>query len=214
MRFGILGSGNVGRTLGGKLILNGHDVMLGTRDPAKLADWLAAEGKGGRAGSFAEAAAHGEMVFNATAGSASLEALAMAGADNLGAKVLVDVANPLDFSKGMPPSLTVCNTDSLGERIQAAFPDARVVKALNTVNTTVMVDPQGVADGDHHLFVCGNDADAKAGVTRLLRDDFGWKHIIDLGDITGARGTEMYLPIWIRLMGTLGTPRFNIRIMR
>ena len=154
------------------------------------------------------------MVFNATAGGASLDALRMAGAANLAGKVLVDVANPLDFSKGMPPSLTVCNTDSLGERIQAAFPDARVVKTLNTVNTTVMVDPQGVAGGDHHLFVCGNDANAKASVTTLLRDEFGWTHIIDLGDITAARGTEMYLAIWIRLMGTLGTPRFNIRVMR
>jgi len=214
MKIGVLGSGNVGRTIAGKLILNGHDVMVGTRDPAKLAEWLAGEGEGGRTGSVAETAAHGELLFNATAGSASLEALRAAGAANLAGKILVDVANPLDFSQGMPPSFTVCNTDSLGERIQAAFPAARVVKALNTVNTSVMVDPEGVANGDHHLFVCGNDEQAKAAVTTLLRDEFGWTHIIDLGDITNARGTEMYLAIWIRLMNALGTARFNVRVTR
>jgi len=214
MKIAVLGSGTVGRTIAGKLIANGHDVVVGTRDPAKLADWLSGDGKGGRVGSPAETAAHGEIVFNATAGSASLDALAAAGAANFAGKILIDVANPLDFSKGMPPSLAVCNTDSLGEQIQAAFPDARVVKALNTVNTSVMVDPRGVADGDHHLFICGNDAQAKDTVTTLLKEEFGWLHVIDLGDITGARGTEMYLPIWIRLMGVLGTARFNVRIAR
>ncbi|MGD8276527.1 MAG: NAD(P)-binding domain-containing protein [Gemmatimonadota bacterium] len=214
MKIGVLGSGNVGRTIAGKLILDGHDVMVGTRDPAKLADWLAGEGEGGRAGSPAETAAHGELLFNATPGSASIEALRAAGAANIAGKILIDLANPLDFSQGMPPSLTVCNTDSLGERIQAAFPEARVVKALNTVNLSIMVDPQGVANGDHHLFVCGNDEQAKAAVTTLLRDEFGWTHIIDLGDITNARGTEMYLAIWIRLMNALGTARFNIRVTR
>jgi hypothetical protein len=214
MKIGVLGSGNVGRTIAGALIGKGHDVMVGTRDPAKLADWLAGDGAGGRAGSPAEMGAHGELLFNATPGSASIEALGAAGAANLAGKILVDVANPLDFSQGMPPSLTVCNTDSLGERIQAAFPGARVVKALNTVNTSVMVDPQGVAGGDHDLFICGNDGPAKATVTAMLEEDFGWRNIIDLGDITNARGTEMYLAFWIRLMGALGTARFNIRVTR
>jgi predicted dinucleotide-binding enzyme len=214
MKIGVLGSGSVGKTIAGKLLFNGHDVMVGTRHREKLADWLGGDGEGGRVGSFADAAAYGELVINATAGSASLAALELAGAANLAGKILIDIANPLDFAKGMPPSLTVCNTDSLGERIQAAFPDARVVKTLNTVNATVMVDPQQIANGDHDLFVCGNDADAKASVTTLLRDEFGWTRIIDLGDITSARGTEMYLAIWIRMMVSLGTPLFNIRITR
>jgi hypothetical protein len=214
MKLAVLGSGMVGKAIAGKLVQRGHDVLIGTRDPGKLRDWLAAGGAGARAASFAETAAHGELVFNCTAGGASLEALALAGAQNLAGKILVDIANPLDFSKGMPPSLLVCNTDSLGERIQAAFPDARVVKALNTVTASVMVDPGQVAAGDHDLFICGNDAGAKARVSAFLRDEFGWTRIIDLGDITNARGTEMLLPIWVRLWAALGTPMFNFRIAR
>jgi len=138
----------------------------------------------------------------------------MAGAANLAGKILVDIANPLDFSKGMPPTLAICNTDSLGERIQATFPAARVVKTLNTVNASVMVNPRQVADGDHHVFLSGNDADAKARVTTLLREDFGWRHVLDLGDISTARGTEMLLPIWIRLWSALGTHLFNLKLVR
>ena len=138
----------------------------------------------------------------------------MAGAANLAGKILVDIANPLDFSKGIPPTLAICNTDSLGERIQATFPAARVVKTLNTVNASVMVNPRQVADGDHHVFLSGNDADAKARVTTLLREDFGWRHVLDLGDISTARGTEMLLPIWIRLWSALGTHLFNLKLVR
>ncbi|HEY0997707.1 MAG TPA: hypothetical protein VGD77_17080, partial [Gemmatimonadaceae bacterium] len=165
-------------------------------------------------GTFAEAARFGEAVINATSGSGALPALQAAGAEALGEKILLDVANPLDFSQGFPPSLTVCNTDSLGEQVQRAFPRLRVVKTLNTTNTYVMVNPAGVGGGEHTMFVCGNDAGAKAQVTRWLGEWFGWRDVIDLGDITTARGTEMLLPIWVRLMGALGTPMFNFRIVR
>jgi predicted dinucleotide-binding enzyme len=224
MNVGILGSGIVGQTIGAKLAERGVDVVLGTRSPgqldqkrgmgATLAEWVAKVGVRGRLGSFADAAAHGEVIINATSGTGSLEALSLAGASNLDGKILIDIANPLDFSKGMPPSLTVCNTDSLGEQIQRAFPAARVVKTLNTTTASVMVDPALVAGGDHDLFISGNDPDAKQRVTTLLREWFGWKSVIDLGDITTARGTEMLLPIWVRLWSALGTPMFNFRIAR
>jgi len=213
MRIGVFGSGTVGQTVGKKLVELGHDVMLGTREPGKLAEW--ADGAGGKAsaGSYAEAAAHGEIIINATAGTGSLAALELAGAENLGAKILIDIANPLDFSQGMPPFLAVTNTDSLGEQIQRAYPDLRVVKTLNTTNASMMVDPRQLADGDHDVFVSGNDTAAKARVSELLRE-FGWRSIIDLGDISTARGTEMLLPLWVRLYGALNTPVFNFKIVR
>jgi hypothetical protein len=214
MKIGIVGSGGVARTLGGKLASLGHEVMLGSRSPEKLEGWLGSAGSTASAGTFAEAAQHGELVLNATAGVASLEALRTAGEANLDGKVLIDVANPLDFSRGMPPTLTVANTDSLGEQIQRAFPHAQVVKALNTVNAVVMVEPQALADGEHHLFICGNDAGAKAQVSEWLMEWFGWRHVLDLGDITAARGMEMWLPLWLRLWGAVGTPRFNVRIVQ
>ena len=224
MKIGIIGSGVVGQTLGAKLVERGEDVVLGTRSPGSvndkrgfgqsLDDWLKATGSKARVGIFADAAAHGEIVINATSGTVSLEALRLAGDQNLRGKILIDVSNPLDFSKGMPPTLTVCNTDSIGEQIQRAFPDAKVVKTLNTTNVNVMVDPAQVAGGDHDLFVSGNDAAAKARVTELLRQWFGWRTVIDLGDITTARGVEMLLPVWLRLMGALGTPLFNFKIAR
>jgi predicted dinucleotide-binding enzyme len=224
MKIGILGSGIVGQTTGARLAQNGHLVVLGTRDPSRLDEkrglggplraWLEQAGANARLGTFAEAAQHGELVINATAGTASLEALQAAGAHNLSGKILIDIANPLDFSRGMPPSLTVCNTDSLGEQIQRAFPDAKVVKTLNTANAYVMVDPARIAGGDHDIFVSGNDAAAKATVVQFLKREFGWKEVIDLGDITTARGTEMLLPIWVRLYGALQTPMFNFKIVR
>lgn len=213
MRIGIVGSGGVARTLGGKLIGLDHDVRFGTREPGKLGEWLTSQ-RGGAAGSVAEAARHGEIVLNATAGTASVAALKSAGESSFDGKILIDVANPLEFSKGMPPTLTILNTDSLGEQIQRTFPKARVVKTLNTVNMEVMIAPQAVAGGEHQLFVCGNDAGAKSQVTEWLKSWFGWKHVLDLGDITGARATEMYLPIWLRLMGVLGTAKFNLRIVQ
>ena len=213
MDIGIIGSGIVGTTLGTALVGKGHAVLVGTRDAGKLREWAEKTGGRGRTGSFADAAAHGEIVINATSGRGSLEALQMAGADRLKDKILVDVSNPLDFSKGFPPSLFISNTESLGERIQAAFPAAKVVKTLNTVSAVVMVDPGKVGGGEHDLFVCGNDAAAKSRVTGLLKSWFGWKHVVDLGDITTARGTEMYLPLWVRLYGKLNIPAFNIHVV-
>ena len=202
MKIGVLGTGNVGRTIAAKLFELGHDVLVGSRTAKEDAV------------TFADAATHGELVFNCTAGDKSLEALRMAEADNLEDKILVDVANPLDFSRGMPPILAVCNADSLGEEIQRSFPRSKVVKTLNTVNCKVMVDPS-VVPGEHDVFVCGNDEGAKNEVRELL-GSFGWpaERINDLGDITAARGTEMYLPLWLRLIGVTGSANFNIRVVR
>ncbi|MCC6619622.1 MAG: NAD(P)-binding domain-containing protein [Deltaproteobacteria bacterium] len=212
MKIGILGTGVVGQTLGTKLQSLGHQVVLGSREAgnSKAVAWAMASGGG--AGTFREAAGHGEIIFNCTMGSASLEALGSADVE-LDGKVLIDVSNPLDFSRGMPPSLFVSNTTSLGERIQATFPNARVVKSLNTVNAGIMVDPGRIGGGEHDMFVAGNDPVAKTIVSGLLAE-LGWKHVIDLGDITMARGLEMYLPLWVRLWGALHTADFNIKIVR
>lgn len=214
MRIAVLGTGDVGNRLATKLVSLGNEVMMGSRTAKnpKATAWAKAMGARASAGTFEDAAKFGEMVFNCTAGAASLEALKLAGKKNLAAKVLVDVANPLDFSKGMPPTLTVCNTDSLGEQIQRAFPDAKVVKALNTMGNELMVNP-GLVPGEHDTFVCGNDQLAKAKVVEILRA-FGWKSPIDLGDITASRGLEMILPVWVRLMVTLRTRNFNFKISR
>jgi predicted dinucleotide-binding enzyme len=212
MKIGILGSGSVAQTIGAALVGLGHDIKLGTRDPSKLEAWRAGKGRGGSVGSFADAAAHGELVFNCTAGTGSLNALALAGAENLSGKILIDVANPLDFSQGFPPYLTVCNTDSLGEQIQRAFPAVKVVKTLQTVTAAIMVNPRMLSQ-ETDLFISGNDADAKAFVADFLKQSFGWTSIIDLGDITTARGPEMLLPIWVRLYGPLGTGLFNFKIV-
>lgn len=226
MRIGILGTGVVGRTLAGKLAERDNDVVMGSRDPSALAGRTEPDRMGNesfvewygkhpavRLATFAESAAHGQVVVNATAGAAALEALGSSGEDNLEGKVLLDVSNALDATQGFPPPLFVSNTDSLAERIQRAFPRARVVKSLNTVTAAVMVDPNLVAGGDHAAFVSGNDDEAKEQVTRLLRDAFGWRHVIDLGDITSARGAEMYMALWLRLMGALETPMFNVSIV-
>lgn len=214
MKLGILGSGMVGKALGGKLVELGHEVMMGTREPAKLREWLGQVGGHARVGTFAEAAAHGEIIFNATNGMGALEALKLAGEANLNGKILVDISNPLDFSKGMPPSLSVCNTDSLGEQIQQAFPNVKVVKSLNTLTAPLMVNPQLVGEGEHTIFVSGNDADAKAQVADFLQREFGWKDVLDLGDIKTARGVEMVLPLWINLYGKLGTGMLQFKVVR
>jgi 8-hydroxy-5-deazaflavin:NADPH oxidoreductase len=227
MNVGVLGTGMVGRTLAWGLSEIGHDSMIGTRDPAALAARTDGDAMGNQpfpewhaehpsvaVGTFAESSAHGAMIFNATSGAASLDALRLAGEANFDGKVIVDVSNPLDFSKGFPPSLLVANTDSLAEQIQRAFPRARVVKSLNTMSAPLMVDPTALADGDHVVFVSGNDDAAKAEVSTLLRDGWGWKHVLDLGDLSSARAAEMYLPLWLRLMGALETPTFNISLVR
>jgi 8-hydroxy-5-deazaflavin:NADPH oxidoreductase len=227
MRIGVLGTGVVGQTLSEKLAWLDHDVMVGTRDPQEALSrstsdkpWVQPFGEWHRShedvtvGTFADAAAHGELVVNATAGDASLDALKAAGAGNLDGKIVVDISNPLDYSQGMPPTLLVSNTDSMGEQIQREFPGARVVKTLNTVTARVMVEPEEVGGGDHTMFVAGNDAAAKAEVTSILQDWFGWRDVVDLGDITNARGMEMYLPLWVRLLGTLSIPMFNVKVVR
>jgi 8-hydroxy-5-deazaflavin:NADPH oxidoreductase len=214
MLIGVLGTGTVGQTLATKLVELGHEVRMGSRDAAneKAQTWAASAGEGASTGTFADAGGFGELVFNCTAGGASLEALEQAGDDALTGKVLVDVANPLDFSRGMPPILTVCNDDSLAERIQRRFPDARVVKTLNTVNASVMVNPSSVP-GEHDVFLAGDDTGAKTHVVALL-ESFGWprERIVDLGGIDGARAMEMYLPMWLRLYQAFGTPRVNVHV--
>ncbi|RPJ22869.1 MAG: NADP oxidoreductase [Chloroflexi bacterium] len=212
MKMGVLGSGMVAQGLSARLAELGHNVMIGTRDAEKLRGWQSSNQKV-VIGSFAETAAHGEIVFNATNGAASLNALLLAGEANLAGKVLVDVSNPLDFSNGFPPSLTVFGTDSLAEQIQRAFPSTRVVKTLNTVTARVMTHPLEVANGDHHVFISSNDVDAKAQITDLLRS-FGWLHIFDLGDLSTARGTEAYLLLWVRLYGSMNTGMLNVKIMK
>ena len=165
-------------------------------------------------GTFAEAAHHGEMVFNCTLGGGSLEALRSVKDSDLKGKILVDVSNALDFSGGFPPTLLLSNTVSLGEEIQKAFPEARVVKALNTIAASLMVDPGQLRGGNHSLMICGNDAAAKRSVEELLRKGFGWKDVVDLGDITMARGTEAYLLLWTRLFAKFQQPNFNVQIVR
>ncbi len=215
MKLGVLGTGMVGNTIATKLVQLGHEVKMGSRTAGneKAVQWAKANGAKASNGTFAETAEFGEIIFNCTAGSASLEALKLAGAKNLKGKILVDISNPLDFSKGMPPTLTVCNTDSIGEQIQRAFSDAKVVKTLNTINCNVMVTPH-IVPGPHDIFMSGNDAKAKAKVREIVTDWFGWKSVIDLGDITTARGPEMYLALWVRLMAVNQTPNFNIRIVK
>lgn len=224
---GVLGTGIVGRTLARKIASLGHDIIMGTRDPdaslavtersprglEPLSSWLDAN-DGVSLATFADSAAAGEIVFNAASGERSLDALRSAGAPNLGGKILIDVGNPLDMSKGMPPTLLVGNTDSLGEQIQREFPDAKVVKALNIVSAPVMVDPGAVAGGDHHMLIAGNDEAAKAEVDRILKGWFGWRHVLDVGDMTAARGLEAYVILWVRMMMSLGTVGFNVKVAR
>lgn len=224
MKIGMIGGGGVGQTLAAALLAQGHEVRIGIRNPVaeelakpraqalSLGEW--ASKTEGKVVTFAEAAAFGEVVFNVTQGQHSIAALTAAGSGKLAGKVLVDVANPLDFSHGMPPFLNAdySGPTSLGEAIQTAFPEARVVKAFNTVAAAVMVDP-GLIPGAHDLFLSGNDAEAKALVTGIARG-FGWTGFADLGDIVGARAQEAVLPLWVRLWATGGNPLVNLKVAR
>ena len=227
MKIGVLGTGMVGQAISGKLVELGHDVVVGTRDVTKTMEKTEPNAYGApsfsvwqrqypklKVGTYDVAAHHGELLFNATNGTGTMAALMTAGESNLNGKVLVDIANPLDFSAGSPPTLSICNGDSLAEEIQRSFPQLKVVKTLNTVTASLMVNPNLVANGDHQLFISGNNEEAKAQVSDILRNWFGWQHILDLGDITTARGTEMYLALWLRMWGSLGTGLFNVKIMR
>ncbi|WP_405492576.1 NADPH-dependent F420 reductase [Streptomyces sp. NBC_00096] len=217
MRYAVLGTGIVGRTVATRLLSLGHEVVVGTRDPgatlarSEYAEWQAAHPEAGLAG-FAAAARQGETLVNATGGRVSVAALTEADAAHLDGKILIDIANPLDFSHGFPPGLDPVDSDSLGELIQRTFPGLRVVKTLNTMNCQVMVDPARVP-GDHTVFLSGEDAEAKKAVRELLYS-FDWREdsVIDLGGIETARGTEMLLPVWLRLMGALGHTDFNFHI--
>ncbi|EPG73158.1 NADP oxidoreductase coenzyme F420-dependent [Leptospira fainei serovar Hurstbridge str. BUT 6] len=215
MKIGILGTGIVGNTIGHKLVQRNHEVKMGSRTAKneKAMQWVAAAGSKASQGTFKDAAEFGQIIFNCTKGDISIDALRLAGTTTLSGKILVDVSNPLDFSKGMPPSLFISNTDSLGEAIQREFPETFVVKTLNTMNCSLMVDST-LVKGDHDVFISGNDAAAKATVVKLLTEDFGWKNVLDLGDITGARSTEMLLPIWLRLYGKFGNANFNFHITK
>jgi predicted dinucleotide-binding enzyme len=215
MRIGVLGTGMVGATIGTKLVQLGHAVKMGSRsaDNPKAAEWVKKNAGNASQGTFVDAAAFGEIVFNCTAGAVSIDVLRLAGEQNLSGKILIDIANPLDFSSGMPPSLTVCNTDSLGEQIQRAFPSVKVVKTLNTMSCILMANPS-LLPGEHDVFMSGNDAEAKARVKEILQQWFGWKSVIDLGDIRTARGVEMLLPIWLRLRTVFQTVNFNFSIVR
>lgn len=223
MNIGVLGSGIVGQTVGGKLAELDHSVVLGTRDPANvdekkgyapsLGEWLAGAGPNARLGTFAEAAAHGEVVVNALQGLVSVEVLQPLAA-TLDGKLLIDISNPLDFSRGMPPAvLTYEGGASLAEAIQRALPGVRVVKTLNTLTASLMVNPRQLAGGDHSVFISGDDAAAKVQAVELLRS-FGWRDIIDMGGLVSARGAEMILPIWLQLFGTFGQPLYNFKIVR
>ncbi|WP_138414007.1 NADPH-dependent F420 reductase [Sinomonas gamaensis] len=214
MKIGMIGSGFVGRTLGARFRDLGHDVTIGSRDAAKPEAVQWADATGGRATDFAGAAEDGELLVNATPGTVSLDVLTEIGAERLDGKILWDLSNPLDFSRGFPPFLSVANQDSLAEQLQRAFPAVRIVKAFNTVTVTVMVAPEKVGGGEHDVFLAGNDDGAKAQV-RALIEAMGWRaeRVRDLGGLDGARALEMYMPLWLRLMGTLGTAQFNVRIV-
>lgn len=225
MKLGVMGSGAVGREVAERLAEGGHDVVIGTRDPAAtlaraeadamgfppFAEWHR-DNAGIALATFAEAAEHGDLLVNATSGVASVAALSACG-DALDGKVLIDLANPLDFSRGFPPTLVALEHGSLGETLQRTFPDTRVVKTLNTVNLGVMFRPEQVGGGDHTLLMAGDDDEAKAEVRRLL-ESYGWSDILDLGDIGAARDTEAYVLLWLRMAGVVGHPLINTKVVR
>jgi predicted dinucleotide-binding enzyme len=226
VKVGILGTGTVGRALAEGFTREGHEVTVGTRDVDALmartepdrmggppfAAWLA-EQTDVRVGPFAAAGAHAEILVNATLGSASVDALREAGLPDTPGRIVIDTSNALDHSGGFPPSLFVVNTDSLAEQIQREFPDARVVKAWNTMTASLMTNPGLLAGGDHSIPICGNDDDARRQVADILRS-FGWRDVVDLGDLTAARGMEAYLLLWLRLYGAAGSPIVNTKIVR
>lgn len=213
MRIAIIGTGVVGRTLAAAFAGVGHDVVVGTRNPTETAareEWVSLEVPLRPLGMVAVDA---DLVVNATSGQASVAALGQVGSDHLAGKVVLDVSNPLDFSQGFPPTLSVKDTDSLAEQIQRAFPEAEVVKGLNTVTASVMVDPGAIGDGDTTIFAAGDDPDARQLVVGLLRE-LGWQDVVELDGLHNARGLEMWMGLWVRLMGSLGTADFNIKLVR
>jgi 8-hydroxy-5-deazaflavin:NADPH oxidoreductase len=222
MKIGILGSGGVGQALGKKFIELGHEVVIGTRDPNKLDDkknfagslteWLSSVNNKGRVVSFKDAAAHGDLIVNSLHATKAVEVLRGL-AHEMDGKPLIDLGNELDFTRGMPPHCLAHDDNSLAEKIQTVLPNVHVVKTLNTVSAALMTNPRGLADGDHTLFISGNNALAKETVTRLL-ESMGWKDILDLGDISSAKGPEMLLALWAHMWGRLKSPMINIKVVR
>ncbi|MFX1520446.1 MAG: NADPH-dependent F420 reductase [Promethearchaeota archaeon] len=213
-KIGVLGTGSVGTTIGSKLIQLGYEVKLGSRTPDNetAAEWVKNNGLKASQGTFEAAANFGGIIFLCVKGEAALKVLEMAKEENLNGKTVIDISNPLDFSKGMPPTLFVCNTDSLAEQIQRAFAEVNFVNTLNIVNCDVMVNPK-ISGGDPTMFLCGNDPNAKEEAKEILKQ-FGWNDIIDLGDISAARGTEMILPIWLQIWNALQDGHFAFKILR
>jgi 8-hydroxy-5-deazaflavin:NADPH oxidoreductase len=220
MNIGVLGTGMVGEAIASALTENGHNVRLGSRSATneKAAEWVKKSNNHATQGDFNDAASFGEMVFLCLNGAHALDVVRSIDGGNAAGKIVIDVTNPLDFSKGMPPRLLdgLSNSNSLGEEIQKAWPGARVVKVFNTVNANVMVNPKLVNNGDHSLFICGDDADAKNKVKHFLVDTFGWKpeNLLDMGGISSARVTEAYVPFWVSMMQALGTPMFSIKVVK
>lgn len=224
MNIGILGTGSAGRALASKFASLGYSVFIGTRDTEQTLSRKINEDQTFKQwiesisnltlGTFAEAAANGEVVISAVSGQATLNALTLAGSENLEDKILIDIASPLDVTSGFPPSLFVSNTDSLGEQIQRSYPKAKVVKTLNITTAQLMVNPSQYANGNHTIFVSGNDSEAKMHVIEILKKGLGWKDVLDLGDITTARGTEMLFALWIRIKSSIQEPIFVIKIVR
>ncbi|MGZ3845579.1 MAG: NADPH-dependent F420 reductase [Flavisolibacter sp.] len=220
MNIGVLGTGIVGETIATALIEKGHNVRMGSRSAnnEKAAAWVKKSNKQASQGDFNDAAAFGEIVFLCLNGAYALDAVRSIAAGTIEGKIVIDLTNPLDFSKGMPPRLLegLSNSTSLGEEIQKTLQGAKVVKTFNTMNCYVMVNPKLVNDGDHTLFICGNDADAKNKVKHFLVDSFGWKleNILDLGGLETSRGTEAYVPFWVMIMQATGSPMFNIKVVK
>jgi len=220
MNIGVLGTGMVGETIATALIEKGHQVRMGSRSANndKAATWVKKSNNKASQGDFNDAAAFGEIVFLCLNGAYALDAVRSINAASINGKVVIDLTNPLDFSKGMPPRLLegLNNSTSLGEEIQAVLPGASVVKTFNTINSNVMVNPKLVNNGDHTLFICGNDNDAKNKVKQFLVDTFGWKseNLMDLGGMITARGTEAYVPFWVMMMQATGSPMFNIKVVK
>ena len=212
MKVGILGSGDVGKALGKGFVSRQHDVKIGSRTPNsdRLKTWISTVGRHGSTGTFAESAAFGDIIVLATNGSATESAIDMAGRQNFSGKIVIDVTNQLDFSRGPPPGMLYSPTDSLGQRAQRKLPAAKIVKCFNTVPNSQMVDPKFK---DVEMMICGNDSAAKQQVTKILKE-FGWKGAIDLGGIENAGWLEAFVPLWARVGMSLNTWDHVFKVVR
>ncbi len=219
MKVGVLGTGSVGEAIGTALIKKGHRVMLGSRSAnnEKAKAWVEKVGENGAQGTFDEAAAFGDLFFVCLHGEHALPVVRKLSEENVRNKIVIDLTNPLDFSKGMPPQIIegLGNSTSLGEEIQKLLPNSFVVKTLNTINYKLMVDARIVNNGDHHIFMSGNSADAKNKVKDFLVDNFHWRadRLVDLGGIETARTVEEIVPFWVSIWQKMGTPLFNFKIV-